>query len=123
MQCCADALRLNTEKYHRWTSEVISKIRGTGGNNEQRILILASPKKTTFGLNHTNTSYIDSYMMVDWHNWAAGPNGIKGDRKYWSGKGTDKQKRRIRKAMQVANDFTTRTGIPTYQGEWMPRDN
>ena len=123
MQCCAEALRLNTEKYYRWTSEVISKIRGTGGNNEQRILILASPKKTTFGLNHTNTSYIDSYMMVDWHNYAAGPNGLKGHPNFWSGKGTDKQKERVRQAVQDAKTFTARTGIPTYQGEWMPRDN
>ena len=123
MQCCTEALKRNTEKYHRWTSEVISIIRGTGGNNAQRILILASPNKTTFGLNQIDTSYMDSYMMVDWHNYAAGPNGLEGHPNYWSGKGTDEQKRRIRKAMLDANSFTARTGIPTYQGEWTPRDN
>ena len=125
MQCCAEALRLNTEKYHRWTSEVISIIRGTGGNNAERILILASSQKTTFGLEprFIDTSYMDSYMMVDWHNYAAGPNGLEMHPNYWSGKGTDEQKGRIRKAMLDANRFTARTGIPTYQGEWMPRDN
>ena len=125
MQCCTEALRWNTEKYHRWTSEVISIIRGTGGNNAQRILILASPRETTYGLEpqFTDTSYIDSYMMMDWHNWAAGPNNVMGHRKYWTGEGTDEQKGEIRKAMEEANDFTYRTGIPTYQGEWTPRDN
>ena len=123
MQCCAEALRRNTEKYHRWTSEVISIIRGIGGNNAQRILILASPKKTTDGLDFIDTSYMDSYIMVDWHNWAAGPNKIEGHRKYWSGEGNDEQKGRIIEAMQQAKNFTDRTGIPTYQGEWTPRDN
>ena len=127
MQCCAESLRINTEKYHRWTSEVISIIRGTGGNNAQRILILASPRETTFGLKSQFTDtlkiYMDSYMMMDWHNWAAGPNKKEGDRKYWTGEGTDEQKGQIRKAMEEANEFTDRTGIPTYQGEWQPRDN
>lgn len=125
MQCCSGALKYNTQKYHRWTSEVISIIRGTGGNNAQRILILASPKKTAAGLKHIDrsTSYVDSYMMVDWHNYAAGPSGLIDHRKYWSGKGNDAQKREMREAVQLANDFTARTGIPTYQGEWMPRDN
>ena len=125
MQCCAGSLRLNTKKYHRWTSEVISIIRRTGGNNAKRILILASPKKTALGLKdiETDTPYLDRYMMVDWHNWAAGPNKIMGHRKYWSGEGTAKQKGRIIEAMQQAKTFTDRTGIPTYQGEWIPRDN
>ena len=125
MQCCTEALKRNTEKYHRWTSEVISIIRGTGGNNAQRILILASPKRSTLGLDprFIDTSYMDSYMMVDWHNYAAGPNGLKGHPNFWSGKGTDKQKERVRQAVQDAKTFTARTGIPTYQGEWMPRDN
>ena len=126
MQCCTESLRINTEKYHRWTSEVISIIRGTGGNNAQRILILASPKKTTWGLDRrfTNTSYMDSYMMMDWHNWAAGPNKLDPrNPRYWSGKGTDEQKMRIEMAMNDANYYTRRTGIPTYQGEWTPRDN
>ena len=120
MQCCNDALKWNTELYHRFTSEVISLIRGTGGNNAQRILILASPKKTTQGLEpwYTDTSYMDSYMMMDWHNYAGGPN-----RFIWSGKGTEIQKGYVMQAVQKANDFTRRTGIPTYQGEWQPRDN
>ena len=125
MQCCAESLRLNTKKYHMWTSEVISLIRGTGGNNAERILILASPKKTAAGLQQkfTDTSYLDSYMMMDWHNWAAGPNKIEGHRKYWSGEGTAEQKGLIEEAMQQAKNYTHRTGIPTYQGEWTPRDN
>ena len=136
MQCCPEALNYNTEKYHRWTSEVISVIRGTGGNNAQRILILASPKKTELGLRSRsrrpdadpeprwiNLSYMDSYMMVDWHRWAAGPSADTSHPfKPWSGTGTDEQKRQVRGILQFANDFTDRYGIPTYQGEWMPRD-
>ena len=124
MQCCGESLRHNTKKYHRWTSKVISIIRGTGGNNEKRILILASPKKTALGLmDIKDKPYLDSYMMVDWHNWAAGPNKIMGHRKYWTGEGTDKQKGKIIKAMKQAKTFTDLTNILTYQGEWLPRDN
>ena len=115
-----------------WTSQVISIIRGTGGNNAQRVLILASPKKTELGLRSRSRrpepqwidlSYIDSYMIVDWHRWAAGPSAdTTHPFKPWSGTGTDEQKRQVRGILQFANDFTDRYGIPTYQGEWMPRD-
>ena len=125
MQCCTESLKWNTKKYHRWTSKVISVIRETGGNNAQRILILASPKRSTFGLEprFTNTSYMDSYMMMNWHNWAAGPNKLEDHPNFWSGNGTDEQKNRMREAVQEAKNFTDRTNVPTYQGEWMPRDN
>ena len=128
MQCCSEALNFNTEKYNIWTSQVISIIRETGGNNAQRVLILASPKKTEVGLRSRprrpeprwlDLSYMDSYMIVDWHRWAAGPNPVETP---WSGTGTDKQKDTVKSIIQVATNFTARYGIPTYQGEWMPRD-
>ena len=132
MQCCTEALNYNTTKYHNWTSEVISIIRKTGGNNAQRILILASPKKTELGLKFNSRrpeprwidrSYMDSYMIVDWHRWAAGPSAdTTHPYKPWSGTGTDEQKLQVKSIIQFANNFTDRYDIPTYQGEWMPRD-
>ncbi len=51
-------------KYNNWTSEVITAIRATGGNNAQRILILGSPEKTSKGLKDI-TLPSDSYIMVE----------------------------------------------------------
>ncbi len=67
--------------------------------------------------------YIDSYMMVEWHEYAAGPTAIPDRPRYWSGNGSDAQKRLLAEGVERANRFTVATGIPTYFGAWMPRDN
>ncbi len=122
---CKESLRRNKEKYHDWTAAVIKAIRDTLGNNAQRILILGSPEKTSLGLQYIDpkAAYIDDYMMVEWHEYAAGPTAQPDKPRYWSGVGTDAQKRLLREGVERANNFTADTGLPTYFGAWMPRDN
>ena len=126
MQCCSESLRRDKAKYHSWTSDVIKTIRETGGKNAQRILILASPEKTSEGLEYINPDtppYNDPHLMVEWHEYAAGPSSSSDSPRYWSGNGNDDQKKLVREGVKRANDFTANTGIPTYFGAWMPRDN
>ena len=118
---CGDSLRENIDKYNTWTSEVVQKIRQTGGKNAQRILILASPKKTANGLDDIDSNIYtnDSYMMVEWHDYAAGPNNRSESRRYWTGTGTEAQRENLREQIQTAKGFA----LPSYFGAWMPRDN
>ena len=43
---CEQSLRRDNDKYNKWTSEAVRAIRGTGGKNVQRILILGSSGNT-----------------------------------------------------------------------------
>ncbi len=74
-ETCAGSLRRNTMKYNNWTSEVISAICATGENNAERIIILGAPEKTTKGLNKIALPGPEdrSFLMVEWHEYAAGP--------------------------------------------------
>ena len=124
--CCTESLRLRKDKYHRWTSEVIKTIRGTGGNSEKRILILGSPEKTHAGLRYLiGAPYLatERYVMAEWHVYAAGPKKDYRNIHYWTGSGTEEQKSTLRNSLKVAKAFTKRTGIPTFHGEWQPIDN
>jgi len=47
---CDESLRKNTTKYNDWTKAVVSAIRQSGGNNANRVIILASPKKDATGI-------------------------------------------------------------------------
>ena len=62
-------------------------------------------------------------MMVEWHDYAAGPNKKSGSRHYWSGSGTMAQRKNLRKGIQRAKAFTKKTSLFSYFGAWMPRDN
>lgn len=122
---CDESLRENTSKYNQWTREVVSAIRATGGNNAQRILILASPKKLARGLFEIAADIYenDNYMMVEFHEYAAGPSSNPDSARYWSS-GTDKEKARLTNdGLDVAKIFTEMSGLLSYFGAWMPRDN
>ena len=77
---CSESLARNQKKYDDWTSSVVNVIRNTGGNNKQRIIILAPPRKTSEGLDLINYDdpvlRDDPYLMVEWHDYAAGPKKI-----------------------------------------------
>ena len=125
-ETCAGSLRRNTMKYNNWTSEVISAICATGENNAERIIILGAPEKTTKGLNNIDLPDPKdrSFLMVEWHEYAAGPTTSDPNRpRHWSGNGSDAQKSQLRDGIDKAKTFTDNTGIPTYFGAWMPRDN
>ena len=122
---CEDSLRESPDKYNEWTSEVIRTIRATGGNNAERILILASPGKTSRGLLDIDESIYknDDYLMVEWHDYAAGPNKKSGSRRYWSGSGIEAQRKNLKNGIKRAKEFTEKSGLLSYFGAWMPRDN
>lgn len=124
-EACVGSLRRNKTKYDQWSSEVVSAIRATGGKNADRIIILGSPEKTSVGLEYIfpNKTYVDSYTMVEWHEYAAGPSEGIDKPRYWSGNGSEAQTKLLRDGVERAHNYTFDTGIPTYFGAWMPRDN
>ena len=108
---CPTSLRRNHAKYNSWTYDVVQAIRATGGNNANRILILGSPEKNSDGLSYIDERiYIDDdYMMVEWHDYAAGPYKKVGRPRYWSGNGTERQRFTLRNDIRRAKEFTRRT--------------
>ena len=118
---CDESLRENTTKYNQWTSQVVTAIRATGRKNEQRILILTSPKKRYTGLGDIDQTIYrnDVYMMVEFHDYAAGPTNDSESRRFWTGNGTDTQRDTLKTALQNAANFA----LKIYYGAWMPQDN
>lgn len=106
---CNESLRARTDKYNRWTSDVVKAIRGTGGNNKRRILILGSPGKTGKDLHKIDEEIYtnDPFMLAEWHVYASGPNKKEGGQKYWSGNGSGKRGRaNVKDAIAKATQFT-----------------
>ena len=122
---CDKSLRRRTDKYNEWTKNVTKAIRGTGGNNRKRILILGSPGKTAKDLPKIDSEIYknDRYMMVEWHLYASGPNKEKDSQKYWSGDGKSGGQANVEEAISYATSFSNKTGLLTYLGAWMPHDN
>ena len=122
---CNESLRMRPDKYNSWTSQVVKAIRGTGGNNAQRILILGSPGKTGSSLERIDETIYknDSYMLAEWHSYASGPNKKVEGAKEWSGDGKTVGRNNVKKAIKDAREFTRRHGLLTYLGAWMPADN
>lgn len=122
---CNESLRLRTDKYNRWTSDVVAAIRGTGGKNARRILILGSPGKTGKDLHKIDENIYkdDGYMLAEWHMYASGPNKKDEGQKYWSGNGERKGRDNVEKAIKEATNFSESHGLLTYLGAWMPADN
>ena len=65
---------------------------------------------------------------MEWHFYAGGPNKnyLKNDReskRFWSGNGTDNQRKVLQDFIQIAENFTNNGGLLGYFGAWMPKDN
>lgn len=129
-QNCGNSLREDTAKYNNWTSSVVKKIRESGGKNDKRIIILASPKKTGDGLQYIDSNIYknDGFMMAEWHLYASGPNkqylnNGKPSAKHWKGNGNQIGKSNVDAAIFEATNFTAHYNLTTYLGAWMPFDN
>ena len=122
---CGESLRKSRKKYTRWTRDVVKAIRGTGGKNTNRILILGSPTKTAKGLSLIKKDLYknDKYMMAEWHLYASGPNKNEGSAKYWEGKGRSEGRDNVNEAIEQGTNFSKRSNLLTYFGAWMPADN
>ena len=57
------------------------------------------------------------------HDYAAGPNKKIGSRRYWSGDGTNEQRQNLKNGLKDAQNFAASSGILSYFGAWMPKDN
>lgn len=64
-------------------------------------------------------------MMVEWHHYAAGPYKKirRPNPRYWSGNGSETQRMTLKVDLDNAKQFTQDTGLLSYFGAWMPRDN
>lgn len=123
---CKESLRKNKAVYNEWTAAVIKTIRGTGGNNAKRIILLACPAKTAMGLTEIDRDIFedDLYLMVEWHIYAAGPtHEVPTSKKYWEGEGDNYGKAHVDTAIAYATNWTRETGILTYLGAWMAQHN
>ena len=58
-------------------------------------------------------------MMVEWHDYASGPNQKSESRKYWSENGSNDQRKNLIKSIKEAKEFA----LLSYFGAWMPQDN
>eukprot|EP00050_Salpingoeca_kvevrii_P004231 m.246425 g.246425 ORF g.246425 m.246425 type:complete len:410 (+) comp10968_c1_seq1:838-2067(+) len=110
--------------YNDWTKRAVSAIRGTGGNNEHRVIILGSPGKTSKNLYDVDTSILlnDLHLMVEWHIYASGPNK-SGGQKNWEGTGSEEERAAAREHITTALEWGRMAGVLTYMGAWMPMDN
>lgn len=119
------AIALDADKYNKWTKDVKEAIRDTKGNNEKRILILASPKKTGKFLHKINKTIYenDDYLMVEWHQYASGPNKKKDGAKEWIGDGKDVGRDNVDAALKEGVEWSKTEKVPSYFAAWMPQDN
>lgn len=119
------AIALDANKYNNWTEAVKTAIRNSGGKNDKRILILASPKKTGKYLKKINKSIYqnDNYLMVEWHQYASGPNKKAGGAKEWIGDGTVVGRENVDIALKEGVEWSATEKVPSYFAAWMPQDN
>ena len=62
-------------------------------------------------------SQANGYLMTEWHFYAAGPSKTN-EKKLWT-TGTAAEKQLVLDQIQMALDWQTQTGIPTWVGAWM----
>ncbi len=87
--------------------EVITEIRSI---DPYRIIIVTPPGRSSpFRLDELNITN-DEYIMAEWHIYAGGPRGCSYNTTY------------IEESVQVALQWSQKTGIPTWMGAWRPND-
>ncbi|XP_053385984.1 uncharacterized protein LOC128550641 [Mercenaria mercenaria] len=113
-------IKENITKYYSWTSRAKEAIRNTTKNNKRRILILSSPKKSAWGLDLIPKELYkrDRYLMVEHHHYASGPNKKPDSGKYWTGNGTEEQRKMLVEELTFASNFA----LKNYFGAWAPLD-
>jgi hypothetical protein len=108
-------------RYNEWMALAIAQIRAV---SPQRMIILGAPSKTSNTLVDIDPSLYagDGYMMAEWHLYASGPNKT-GGQKNWEGNGSASDRENVTSVIQIAQDWTAQSGLPTWVGAWMPMDN
>lgn len=101
-----------------WTESAVKIIRKSGGNNKNRVIMLASPIKD------------DDYVMVETNTYASGPQNQYEDEKCsgspprcWEDDGIKIGKVIVDKNIDDATNNKTTSGLPVYWGSWSAVDN
>lgn len=115
----SDKVKKDVAELNSLYEDCVATIRKT---NPKRIIFIAPPKLShPEGLKYLQTpSQSNSYLMAEWHFYAAGPNKTN-NKKLWTS-GTAEEKQQIKKSIKVAVDWQKETGIYTWVGGWMPGD-
>lgn len=115
----SDKVKKDVAELNSLYEDCVATIRKT---NPKRIIFIAPPKLShPEGLKYLQVpSQSNSYLMVEWHFYAAGPSKTNNKKRWTSG--TAEEKQLIKKSIKVAVDWQKKTGIYTWVGAWMPGD-
>lgn len=115
----SDKVKKDVAELNSLYEDCVTAIRKT---NPKRIIFIAPPKLShPESLKYLQTpSQSNSYLMVEWHFYAAGPSNTNNKKRWTSG--TAEEKQLIKKSIKVAVDWQKKTGIYTWVGAWMPGD-
>ena len=102
--------------------QAVSAIRNTGGNNRERIIIFSAPKRSDPTRMHLLKipSQGNGYLIGEFHEgYASGPSpDPENPHYYWDG--TDAEIALISNRVDAAMEWSEATGIPVWEGAWMP---
>ena len=62
------------------------------------------------------------YALVEWHDYAAGPNPSPSSKKFWSSNGTVTQRKLFTNIVQMAVQWSNKSGMLMWFGTWMSGD-
>ena len=115
----SDKVKKDVAELNSLYEDCVATIRKT---NPKRIIFVAPPRLShPEGLKYLKIpSLSNSYLMAEWHFYAAGPSKTN-NKKRWT-LGTAEEKQLIKKSIKVAVDWQKKTGIYTWVGAWMPGD-
>ena len=115
----SDKVKKDVAELNSLYEDCVATIRKT---NPKRIIFIAPPKLShPEGLKYLQVpSQSNSYLMAEWHFYAAGPSKTNNKKRWTSG--TAEEKQQIKKSIKVAVDWQKETGIYTWVGAWMPGD-
>ncbi len=102
--------------------KAVTAIRGSGGNNGERIIIISAPRRSDPAKMHLLRipSQGNGYLIGAFHEgYAAGPSpDPTSPHYYWEG--TDEELALITRRVDAAMKWSEETGIPVWVGAWMP---
>lgn len=115
----SDKVKKDVAELNSLYEDCVATIRKT---NPKRIIFIAPPKLShPEGLKYLQVpSQSNSYLMAEWHFYAAGPSKTNNKKRWTSG--TAEEKQLIKKSIKVAVDWQKKTGIYTWVGAWMHGD-
>ena len=114
----AKKIKKHNERLNLYYAKATAAIHAIDPN---RIVIVAANKiSNPYELVHLVVPKPTTYMMAEWHFYAAGPKRDN-PKKQWT-TGTAFEKQLITDKIRAAKSWSARMGIPTWVGAWMPNN-